>query len=70
MSRIAKDLGPFLLNTSDETLSLVLETVAVVVSVDHDSWMVPDLAQSLATAMLEVWSKNNKGPSLISYHIS
>ncbi|KAF7337532.1 ARM repeat-containing protein [Mycena sanguinolenta] len=32
--RIAKDLGPFLLITSDDTLSLVLETLSVIVQVD------------------------------------
>ena len=61
--RIAKDLGPFLLVTSEDTLSLVLETLAVVIDIDQGKWLTPDLAQSLVNAILEVWSKNNKGSS-------
>lgn len=61
--RIAKDLGPFLLVTSEDTLSLVLETLAVVIDVDHGNWLIPELALSLVNAVLEVWSKNNKGIS-------
>lgn len=59
--RIAKDLGPFLLVTSEDTLSLVLETVSVVVEVDGGRWLTPELANTLATAILEVWAKNNRG---------
>ena len=59
--RIAKDLGPFLLITSEDTLSLVLETLSGVLSVDKASWVDPELAQSLVAAMLQVWSANNKG---------
>ncbi|TRM70438.1 armadillo-type protein [Schizophyllum amplum] len=62
VSRIAKDLGPFLLDTSDDALSLVLETMSVVVQVDDGKWLTPDLAQSLVAALLEVWKKNNKDP--------
>ncbi|KAK7063933.1 ARM repeat-containing protein [Favolaschia claudopus] len=64
--RIAKDLGPFLLVTSEETLSLVLETLSVVVGVDKGSWISPDIADSLVLATLEVWTKNNKDPIFIS----
>uniref|UniRef100_A0A0W0FXL4 Importin N-terminal domain-containing protein n=1 Tax=Moniliophthora roreri TaxID=221103 RepID=A0A0W0FXL4_MONRR len=59
--RIAKDLGPFLLVTSEDTLSLVLETLSVVLEVDEGKWLSTDLAQSLVMATLEVWTKNNKG---------
>lgn len=59
--RIAKDMGPFLLMTSDDTLSLVLETLSVVVQVDKGSWLTTELADSLVSAILEVWTKNNKG---------
>ena len=59
--RIAKDLGPFLLLTSEDTLSLVLETLASVVEVDKGSWLDPDLAESLVAAMLQVWASNNRG---------
>ncbi|KAF9260865.1 ARM repeat-containing protein [Marasmius fiardii PR-910] len=64
--RIAKDLGPFLLATSEDTLSLVLETLAVVLDVDDGKWMTPQLATSLVVATLDVWSKNNKDPIFLS----
>ncbi|PBL00281.1 ARM repeat-containing protein [Armillaria gallica] len=66
MSRIAKDMGPFLLHTSEDTLSLVLETLSVIVGVDGGKWMTPELADSLVLAILEVWAKNNKDPILLS----
>jgi hypothetical protein len=59
--RIAKDLGPFLLVTTEDTLSLVLETLSVVIEVDGSKWLTPELANSLVLAVLEVWTKNNKG---------
>jgi hypothetical protein len=62
MPRVAKDLGPFLLLTSEDTLCLVLDTLSVVLEADGANWMTPDLANSLVLAALEVWSKNNKGP--------
>jgi hypothetical protein len=49
--------------TSEDTLSLVLETLAVVIDIDQGKWLTPELAQSLVNAILEVWSKNNKGSS-------
>ncbi|KAJ6575462.1 armadillo-type protein [Mycena capillaripes] len=64
--RIAKDLGPFLLMTSDDTLSLVLETLSVVVQVDKGRWLTIELADSLVHAILEVWTKNNKDPIFLS----
>lgn len=60
-ARIAEDLGPFLLSTSDDTLSLVLETLAVILEVDEGKWLTGDLAALLVNTALEVWSKNNKG---------
>lgn len=54
-------MGPFLLATTEDTLSLVLETMSVVLEVDKGSWLSPDLAQSLVLAVLEIWAKNNKG---------
>jgi len=59
--RIAKDLAPFMFLTSDDTLSLVLETVSVIVSMQKASWVTVELANSLVLAVLEVWHKNNKG---------
>lgn len=61
VARIAQDLGPFLLLTTEDTLSLVLSTMSVVLDVDKASWLTIDLANSLVLATLEVWTKNNKG---------
>ncbi|CAK5264338.1 unnamed protein product, partial [Mycena citricolor] len=65
-SRIAKDLGPFLLATSEDTLSLVLETLSVVVSIDKGSWITTDVASALVAVILEVWTKNNEDPIFLS----
>lgn len=59
--RIAKDLGPFLLLTTEDTLSLVLETLSSIMSLGKATWITPELAEQLSTAMLEVWVKNNRG---------
>lgn len=59
--RIAQDLGPLILVTSEDTLSLVLEALSVVLEVDQGQWLTPELAGSLVNAALEVWNKNNKG---------
>ncbi|KAF8913175.1 armadillo-type protein [Gymnopilus junonius] len=64
--RIAQDLGPFLLVASEDTLSLVLETISVVLEVDQGKWLTTDLTESLVSAVLEVWHKNNKDPIFIS----
>jgi hypothetical protein len=66
MARIAQDLGPFLLLTTEDTLSLVLNTMSVVLDVDKASWLTTDLANSLVLATLEVWTKNNKDPIFLS----
>ena len=60
-ARIAKDIGPFLPVTSEDTLTLVLETLAVVVQIDDGKWITEDLARALVVAILDVWMKNNKG---------
>ena len=52
-----------MLVTTEDTLSLVLETLSVVVEVDGSKWLTPELANSLVLAVLEVWAKNNKGRS-------
>lgn len=57
--RIATDLGPFLLQTTHDTLSLVLETLSIVI--DIDGWLTVELANDLVLALLEVWRKNLKG---------
>ncbi|KAF9235123.1 ARM repeat-containing protein [Melanogaster broomeanus] len=64
VARIAQDLGPFLLLTTEDTLSLVLETMSVVLEVNKASWLTTDLANSLVLATLEVWTSNNKGKPL------
>ncbi|EPQ60043.1 ARM repeat-containing protein [Gloeophyllum trabeum ATCC 11539] len=64
--RIAADLGPFLLMTSEDTLSLVLDTVSVVLDIDDGKWLSVELASSLTSAVLDVWSKNIKDPLFIS----
>ncbi|KAG1747560.1 armadillo-type protein, partial [Suillus lakei] len=65
-SRIAQDLGPFLLVTTEDTLSLVLETMSVVLDVNRGQWLTTDLSNSLVLAVLEVWAKNNKDPIFLS----
>ncbi|KAA1471630.1 ARM repeat-containing protein [Dentipellis sp. KUC8613] len=64
--RITRDLGPFLLQTTEDTLSLVLETLGVVVAVDGSKWLTVDLANDLVLALLEVWTKNIKDPIFLS----
>ncbi|KAF8262244.1 armadillo-type protein [Lactarius quietus] len=64
--RITRDLGPFLLETSEDTLSLVLETISVLCGVGDGSWFTTDLAGALTTALLDVWPKNIKDPILLS----
>lgn len=59
--RIAKDLSPFMLVTSEDTLLLVLETMSVCIEVESGKWITPDLATSITVAILEVWMKTNKG---------
>lgn len=63
--RISRDIGPFLLQTTEDTLSLVLETLSVVVEVDESKWMTSDLANDLVIALLEVWTKNIKGDYIV-----
>ncbi|KAJ8502778.1 hypothetical protein ONZ45_g11445 [Pleurotus djamor] len=65
VERITKDLGPFLLVTSEELLSLVLDTLSVVIKVSSGSWISHDLASSLVIALLDVWSKNSKDPIFV-----
>lgn len=60
-SRIAQDLGPLLLVASEDTLSLILETLSVVLEVDQGKWLSSELTDSLVSALLDVWGKNNKG---------
>lgn len=67
--RIARDIGPFLLQATEDTLSLVLETLSVVVEVDQSKWVTPELANDLVLALLEVWMKNIKGIYILPLRI-
>ena len=49
-----------MLVTSEDTLTLVLEALSVVVEIEGD-WMTTQLAGDLVTAVLDVWTKNVKG---------
>ncbi|KAG6896763.1 hypothetical protein C0992_006277, partial [Termitomyces sp. T32_za158] len=60
--RVTKSLGPFLFITSEDTLSLVLETLSVILEVEQAKWLTAEMAESLVVALLEVWNKNNKDP--------
>ena len=59
--RIVKDIGPLLILTSEDTLTLLLETFSAIIEVDGGKWITPDLAETLTSAMLQVWTQNNKG---------
>ncbi|KAG8689246.1 hypothetical protein FRC11_003586, partial [Ceratobasidium sp. 423] len=63
---ILKDLAPLLLITVEETLSLVMETLSVLLKVGEGKWLTADHAGSLTTALLDVWQKNVKDQVLLS----
>ncbi|KZT44292.1 ARM repeat-containing protein [Sistotremastrum suecicum HHB10207 ss-3] len=64
--RLANDLGPLLLVATEDTLSLTLETIGVLLEVDKGAWLDSTLAVSLATAFLDVWRKNLKDHIMMS----
>ncbi|PPQ99515.1 hypothetical protein CVT24_005305 [Panaeolus cyanescens] len=64
--RIARDLGPLVLVASEDTLSLVLEALSVVLEVDQSKWLTEELAEGLVNAALEVWQKNTDDPLFLS----
>ncbi|KAI0082121.1 ARM repeat-containing protein [Panus rudis PR-1116 ss-1] len=64
--RIARDLLPFMVQTSENILSLVLETVSFLVVIRTESWLTPEIASSLIEGVLNVWSKYNKDPLFLS----
>ncbi|KAG5349551.1 hypothetical protein C0989_003209 [Termitomyces sp. Mn162] len=66
--RVTKGLGPFLYITSEDTLSLVLETLSVVLEVEKAKWLTVEMADSLVLALLEVWNKNNKASHALGVH--
>lgn len=61
--RLVKNLGPFLA-ASEDTLSLVVETLVTVLSLENGAWLTPDLTAMLSNALLDVWAKNVKGTQL------
>ena len=65
-ARIAKDIGPFLPVTSEDTLTLVLETLAVVVQIDDGKWITEELARALVVAVLEVWIWGSRKVGVVS----
>lgn len=64
--QIVQDLAPFLLVTAEETLSLVLETLNVILKVEKGQWLSAELATSLIAAVLDVWQKNVRDPVLLA----
>lgn len=58
--RLVNDLGPFLA-ASEDTLSLVVETLVDVLGLERGQWLTPDMAAMLSNALLDVWTKNVKG---------
>jgi hypothetical protein len=62
--RIAGDLYPFLSITTDDTFTLVLETIGAVLDVEEGSWLTPELASSLVSSILDIWQKNARGPAV------
>ena len=49
-----------MLETSEDTLSPVLETIFVLCGVGDGSWFTTDLASALITALVDVWPRNIK----------
>ncbi|KAK2464757.1 hypothetical protein APHAL10511_003175 [Amanita phalloides] len=64
--RIARNLGPFLLAASDDTLLLILEAVSSVLRIGEGAWLDGGLADALVLATLHVWNKSIKDPIIIS----
>ncbi|KAF8336339.1 ARM repeat-containing protein [Cantharellus anzutake] len=59
--RILATLAPFLSTAADETLSLILDTLTIVVQIDLGSWLNPDVVSSLTAALVDVWKRNYEG---------
>ncbi|KAG8901625.1 hypothetical protein FRB99_005185 [Tulasnella sp. 403] len=65
-ARIGNDLLPFLPETSESALALVIEALLAVIDLDGSKWLTPDLTVTLARALIDVWIKNVKDPILLS----
>ncbi|KAF9516008.1 hypothetical protein BS47DRAFT_1371853 [Hydnum rufescens UP504] len=64
--RILAILSSFLSTTSEDTLSLILDTLTVVVKIDLGTWLSPEVTSSLTAAILDTWRRNFKDPLLLS----
>lgn len=62
--RMIHNLGPLLLSTTEDTLTLILGTLDVSLQIDNGRWLTPDLTASISSALLEIWVKNARGRSL------
>lgn len=68
--RILRDLTPLLNVTSEDSLSLVAETLLAVVELGNSAWLTPDMAPPLVTTLMEVWVKNVKGAALLDHSVT
>jgi hypothetical protein len=60
-SRMAQDLAPFLLVTSEDTLALVADSLLAVIEVNKSQWLTQELAAPMINALMQVWVKNVRG---------
>ncbi|EJD54369.1 ARM repeat-containing protein [Auricularia subglabra TFB-10046 SS5] len=63
--QLVKNLGPFLA-ASEDTLSLIVETLVTVLELEDGRWLTPELTAMLSSALLDVWAKNVRDPILLS----
>lgn len=61
--RILSDLAPFLESTTEDTLTLIVETLTATVKINLGSWLTPDTTRPLAQAILGAWRKHCQGMS-------
>ncbi|KAF8314424.1 ARM repeat-containing protein [Clavulina sp. PMI_390] len=65
--RILGDLVPFLGSTTEDTLSLIVETVTATVQINKGSWLTAEGSSALARAIIvDAWQKNSEDPILLS----
>lgn len=59
--RILSDLAPFLESTTEDTLTLIVETLTATVKINAGSWLTLDTTRPLAQAILGAWRKHCQG---------